>query len=63
MHLSACTYFGLRNRVFLPLSVIHMTRGSVDSIAIAYGLDDRGVEVRVPVGLRIFTSSYRPGRL
>jgi glutamine synthetase len=35
---------------------------SVVGIAIAYGLDDRGVGVRVPVGSRIF-SSRRPNRL
>jgi hypothetical protein len=29
-------------------------------IATDYRLNDRGVRVRVPVGLRIFTSSYRP---
>jgi hypothetical protein len=28
-----------------------------------YGLDDRGVGVRVPVGSRIFTSRSRPDRL
>jgi hypothetical protein len=29
----------------------------------AYGLENRGVGVRVPVGSRIFTSLYRPDRL
>jgi hypothetical protein len=29
-------------------------------IAISYGLDDRGVGVRVPVGSRIFLSPRRP---
>jgi hypothetical protein len=32
-------------------------------IATSYGLDDRGVEVRVPVGSRIFSSANRPVRL
>jgi hypothetical protein len=32
-------------------------------IATDYGMDDRGVEVRAPVGLRIFTSPSRPNRL
>jgi hypothetical protein len=32
-------------------------------IATGYGLDDRGVGVRVPVGSRIFTSPRRPDRL
>jgi hypothetical protein len=32
-------------------------------IATGYGLDDRGVRVRVPVGLRTFSSPRRPDRL
>jgi hypothetical protein len=36
---------------------------SVVGIATSYGLDDRGVRVRVPVGSRIFTSPDRPDRL
>jgi hypothetical protein len=32
-------------------------------IATGYELDDRGVAVKVPVGVRIFTSSRRPDRL
>jgi hypothetical protein len=32
-------------------------------IATSYGLDDRGVGVRVPVGSRIFSSPRRPDRL
>jgi hypothetical protein len=32
-------------------------------IATGYGLDDRGVGVRVPVGSRIFSSPRRPDRL
>jgi hypothetical protein len=31
--------------------------------ASGYRLDDQGVEIRVPLGLRIVTSSYRPIRL
>jgi hypothetical protein len=33
------------------------------SVSTGYGLDDRGVGVRVPVGSRIFSSSSRPDRL
>jgi hypothetical protein len=33
-----------------------MNRGSVVGIATGYGLDDRGVGVRVPVGSRIFST-------
>jgi hypothetical protein len=40
-----------------------MGHDSVVGIAAAYGLDDRGVGVRVPVGSRIFTLPYRPDRL
>jgi hypothetical protein len=32
-------------------------------IATDYGLDDQGVEVRVPVGSRMFTSPCHPERL
>jgi hypothetical protein len=41
-------------------------RGSRDSavgIATGYGLDDRGVGIRVPVGSRIFSSPRCPDRL
>jgi hypothetical protein len=36
---------------------------SAVGIATAYGLDDRGVGVRVPVGSRIFSSPRRPDLL
>jgi hypothetical protein len=36
---------------------------SVIGIATGYGLDDRGVGVRVPVGSRILSSPRRPDRL
>jgi hypothetical protein len=39
------------------------TRDSVVGIVTSYGLDDRGVGVRVPVGSRIFSSPRRPDRL
>jgi hypothetical protein len=39
------------------------SRGSVVSIATSYGLDDRGVGVRVPVESRIFSSPRLPDRL
>jgi hypothetical protein len=37
--------------------------GGPVGIATGYGLDDRGVGVRVPVGSGIFISPYRPDRL
>jgi hypothetical protein len=37
-----------------------MCCGSVVGLATGYGLDERGVGVRIPVGSRIFTSPYRP---
>jgi hypothetical protein len=40
-----------------------MSRGSAVGITTAYGLDDRGFGVRVPVVSRIFSSPYRPDRL
>jgi hypothetical protein len=39
------------------------SRDSVVGIATGYGLDERGVGVRVPVGSRIFSSPIRPDRL
>jgi hypothetical protein len=39
------------------------SRDSVVGIATGYGLDERGVGVRVPVGSRIFSSPRRPDRL
>jgi hypothetical protein len=43
--------------------IFKLFRNSVVGIATGYGLDDRGVEVRVPVGSRIFSSPRRPDRL
>jgi hypothetical protein len=39
------------------------SRDSVVGIATGYGLDDRGLGVRVPVWSRIFSSPRRPDRL
>jgi hypothetical protein len=39
------------------------SRDSVGGIAAGYGLDDRRVGVRVPVGSRIFSSPRRPDRV
>jgi hypothetical protein len=39
------------------------SRDSSVGIATSYGLDDRGVGVRVPVASRIFSSSRGPDRL
>jgi hypothetical protein len=39
------------------------SRDSAVGIATSYGLDDRGVGVRVPVGSRIFSSPNRSDRL
>jgi hypothetical protein len=43
--------------------ILVLTAGSRDSavgIATGYGLDDRGIGVRVLVGSRIFSSPHRP---
>jgi hypothetical protein len=40
-----------------------MSRDSVVGIATGYGLDNRGVSVRVPVEARFFTSLRRPDQL
>jgi hypothetical protein len=52
-------HFSLR---LLP-ETFFFPRDSAVGIATGYGLDDRGVGVRVPVGARIFTSPCRPDRL
>jgi hypothetical protein len=39
------------------------SRDSAVGIVIGYGMDDRGVTVRVPVGSRMFSSPHRPDRL
>jgi hypothetical protein len=41
----------------------YRNRDSVVGIATSYGLDDRGIGVRVPVGSRIFFSPRPPDRL
>jgi hypothetical protein len=48
---------------FLSLKIFRDSRDSSVGIATGYGMDDRGVGVRVPVGLRIFYSLRRPDRL
>jgi hypothetical protein len=45
------------------LCLTKMSRDSAVGIATAYGLEDRGVEFRVPLGSRIFSSPRRPDRL
>jgi hypothetical protein len=52
------------NRFKFFFSYVPMTRrrGGVVGIANDYGLDNRGVGVRVPLGSRIFSSPYRPDR-
>jgi hypothetical protein len=48
----------------IPCALVQdMSRDSVVGIATSYGLDDRGVGVRVPVGSIIFSSPDRPDRL
>jgi hypothetical protein len=45
---------------FIPIEC--SSRDSLVGTATGYGLDDRGVAVRVPVGSRIFSSPRRPDR-
>jgi hypothetical protein len=49
--------------IFVLEMYTEWSRDSVVGIATTYGLDDRGVGVRVPVGSRIFSSPNRPDRL
>jgi hypothetical protein len=48
---------------FLPSKQLARSRDSAVGIATSYGLDDRGVGVRVPVWSRIFSSTRHPDRL
>jgi hypothetical protein len=51
-------------RVFYSLyQPSERSRDGVVVIASSFGLDDRGVGLRVPVGSRIISSSPRPDRL
>jgi hypothetical protein len=59
----SCCILPLDRLHFYDISAVllHMkSRDSVVCIATGYGLDDGGVEVRVPVGSRIFYSPHRP---
>jgi hypothetical protein len=58
------TIFGQTNQfyIFLTTQSKKESRDGAVGIATGYGMDDRGVGVRVPVGVRIFTSC-RPDRL
>jgi hypothetical protein len=52
---------GQQFRPSINKSVRDIERGA--GIATGYGLDERGVGVRVLVGSRIFSSARRPDRL
>jgi hypothetical protein len=51
-----------REPVIMCFSTFTLNCGKA-GIATGYGLDSRGVGVRVPVGSRIFSSSHHPDRL
>jgi hypothetical protein len=48
---------------FMEPTIINESRDSAVSIATGYGLDGRGVGVRVPGGSRIFSSPSHSDRL
>jgi hypothetical protein len=48
--------------VLIWVQVYNGSRDNSVGIATGYGLDDRGVGFRVPVGARIFSSNCRPHR-
>jgi hypothetical protein len=54
------TYGGSKT---LSPRILNRSRDSVVGVATDFGLDNRGVRVRVPVGSRIFSSPCRPDRL
>jgi hypothetical protein len=50
--------------VYMAILLVHWrSRDSSVGIVTGYGLDDRGIGVRVPVGSRIFSTPRRPDRL
>jgi hypothetical protein len=53
---------GHPHSAFCSMPIDMRSRDSVVGTATSYGLDDRGVAVRVPVGSRIFSSPRRPDR-
>jgi hypothetical protein len=59
--------WGLNQFIFIFSMLLcytrNMSRDSLVVTATGYGLDGRGVGVRVPVGSRIFSSPRRPDRL
>jgi hypothetical protein len=60
------TYWGVITQFLIFVFHRSSASGSLDSpggIATGYGLDDRGVEVRVPEGSRVFHSARRPDSL
>jgi hypothetical protein len=71
LQLKFCMYFHLPisatcSVLLLPdfcIAPTYDNRDSVGGIATGYGLDDRGVGVRVPVGSKTFSSPRRPDRL
>jgi hypothetical protein len=52
-----------RETNFSNLHFIFPSRDSAVDIATSYGLDDRGIGVRVPVGSVMFSSPRGPDRL
>jgi hypothetical protein len=50
-------------KLYLYFIPITLRRDSVVGIETSYGLDDRGVGVRVPVVSKMFSSPRRPDRL
>jgi hypothetical protein len=63
-HVLIATYtFHLRSSSNSHPTHIRGSRDSAVGIATGYGLDDRGIGVRVPVRSRIFSSQCRPDRL
>jgi hypothetical protein len=49
--------------IYFVLQTVLKNRDSVVGIATGYGLEERAVGVRVPVGSKMFSSPRRPDRL
>jgi hypothetical protein len=63
VHTSPPYAYNIHFNIFSPLHIGLRSRDSAVGIATGYGLNDRRVGVRAPVGPRMFSSSRRPERL
>jgi hypothetical protein len=63
LYFATSTSYYLIMKFYTASYYFKKSRDSVVGVGTGNGLDDRGTELRVPVGARIFSSPYRPDRL